>query len=558
MARIALLSLTVGAFAYAGWLVLRGKPLPQTSGTRGMKRRFLLATLLFVGLLSPVAKGQSAPASDPNLWDPNTPWPVVAPQDVWVTIRTVWRTLDPNQAEVFRQHLETAVADGQVRQRVADILSLAFTQIAAHNALTRPEGYSPAPVPVSRRSLQNYPEFSSERALEQIEGLRAAQEAGISTGLTFESVHAALSKEIGMMWLLGRTPKEWPVLDSLWDWYQSPVGTWLPIDSAAVAAKIIIESEGGTVASLTPAARFQTMQYMVRNLLAAGPVFSDWQTSSVSPSIRSMLQEMKLIDPPRIMCYRSLPRITERTAELQALQAVLLQKCVDANLIDEQIAAWAADPNGADPNAVGARTVPLPLDFAIEAEIRAFQKQLRCVMVELYQRGEVPSSFVRDMELAADIEILPVDPNEARRRDMGYFLHALLDCPSKEPFAKALEERGLIPPAQNHRLVVYTNNHTSCDANPDENDLATFISWLDSGADVAVKGDDQYIWPAFLLPAEDLEYRMTIRRACRLLARLSYTDSQWLAAVDKAIGIPVVATISEETREIVDSRIPPR
>jgi len=551
--------LVIGAFAYAVWLVLRGKPLPQTSGTRGLKRRFLRATILFVGLLSQGAKGQSAVASDPALSAPKPPPSRrVVTEDLWVTIRTVWRTLDPNQAEVFRQHLETAVADGQVRQRVADILSLAFTQIAAYNALTRSEGYSPAPVPVSKRSLQDYPEFSSERALSQIEGLRAARKDGISNETTFQSVHTALAKEIEMMWLLGRAPKEWPVFDSLWERYQSVI-MWPPvIDSAAVAARIIVESEGGTVASLTPAARFQTMQGVVKNLLAPGPVFSDWQTASVSPNIRSMLQEMKLIDPPRIMCYRSLPRVTERTAELQELQAVLLQKCVDANLIDEQIAAWAADPNGADPNATDSHTVPLPADFALEAEIRAYQKQLRCVMVELYDRAEVPSSFVRDMELAADIEILPVDPNEARRRDMGYFLHALLGCPSKEPFAAALVERGLIPPAQNHRLVAYTNNYVSCDAKPNEDHLATFISWLDSGADVAVKGEDQYIWPAFLLPAEDLEYRMTIRRVCRLLARLGYTDSQWLAAVDKAIGIPVVATISEEAPEIVDTRVPPR
>jgi hypothetical protein len=49
-----------------------------------------------------------------------------------------------------------------------------------------------------------------------------------------------------------------------------------------------------------------------------------------------------------------------------------------------------------------------------------------------------------------------------------------------------------------------------------------------------------------------------VRRVCRLLARLGYTDSQWLAAMDKAIGIPIVATISEEAREIADNRIPPR
>ena len=178
-------------------------------------------------------------------------------------------------------------------------------------------------------------------------------------------------------------------------------------------------------------------------------------------------------------------------------------------------------------------------------------------MVELYNRGEVPSSFVRDVELAADIEILPVDSSEARRRDMGYFLHALLDCPSREPFVTALQDRGLIPPAQNHRMVTY-NYDISCEADPHESHVLEFTSLLDSGADVTLDKDQFLIWPASFLPSEDLEYRMTIRRACRILTKLGYTDAQWLAAMDQAIGIPGVATISEEAGEIIDNRIDPR
>jgi len=177
----------------------------------------------------------------------------------------------------------------------------------------------------------------------------------------------------------------------------------------------------------------------------------------------------------------------------------------------------------------------------------------------LYNRGEVPSSFVRDMELAADIEILPVRPNEARRRDMSYFLRALLDCPSKEPLAKALEDRDLIPPAQNHRVItsIYDN---ACDAEPDPNRVTEFISWLDDGAKVILEDDQYLIWPAFLLPSEDLDYRMAMRRVCRVLARLGYTNTQWLSAVEKAIGIPVVATISEEATQtiVIQPPGPPR
>jgi hypothetical protein len=538
MTRIALILLTVGAFTYAVWLVLRGKPLPQPGGTRGLKRRFLLATLLFVGLLSQTSRAQSGAASDPAVADPNTPSHVVATEDVWVTIKTVWRTLDPTQAEVFRQYLETAVADGQVRQRVADILSTAFTQIATYNTLTHlPSTGSTV------RALQNYPEPLAKYALWGIWDLRKALEMGQAIESASLSAQSVLSRELEMMWLVERTkPDESMALDALSARYLWSASR---IDSAVLAAQILVEMEGGALLSLTPLARLQTMQSVVGDLFWYGPAFSDWQTSSISPSIESMLQEMNLVNPHRyITCYRSLPRVTERTTELKDLQAVLLQKCVDANVVDEQVAAWAVDPNGADPNAVDSHAVSLPLDFALEKEIRTYQKQIRCVMVELYNRGEVPSSFVRDVELAADVEILPVDSIEARHRDMGYFFHALLDCPSKEPFAAALEDRGLIPPAQNHRMVTY-NYNASCDADPNEGHIAQFISLLDSGEDVTLKDDYRVVWPISKLPSEDLEYRMTMRRVCRILTELGYTDANWTTAVEKAIGVPIIATIAD-------------
>jgi hypothetical protein len=554
MTRIALLFLTIGAFAYAAWLVLRGKPLPQPARTHGLKRRFLLATLLFVGLMSQASRGQDAGGTP----DPNAPSQVSASEELWVTIRTVWRTLDPNQAEVFRQHLEMAVADGQVRQRVADILSTAFTQIADQNQLTPADTPLPPPpsetTPGTRRS-QTYPEFFSEKALLQIRSLRQAQDTGGVSESFSQSVQSTLSREIEMMWLLQRAGYDkWPILDSLWQRYWSTVTAVLPIDSAAVAAKIIVEFEGGAVPSVTTSTRLVNMQNQVDGILLAGPDFSDWRAGSVSPYIESMMEGLGLIHPRgHVMCYRSQARVTERTAELQALQAELLQKCVDANVIDAQVAAWAAEPNAADPNAANTHAVALPLDFALEAEIRAFQKQVRCVMVTLYDRGEAPSSFIRNVELAADIEILPVDANEARRRDMGYYFHALLDCPSKEAFAKALEERGLIPPAQNHRMVSY-NYDASCEADPNQEKVAEFISLLDSGEEITLEKEPYVLWLQSPLATDDMEYRAAIRRVCRILMKLGYLtvgDMQWLTAVEQAIGIPLTVTINGGEAEAI-------
>ena len=50
MSKIILAVLTVAAFLYAAWLVLFGRRLPDPKQSAGVKRRFILATLLFVGL----------------------------------------------------------------------------------------------------------------------------------------------------------------------------------------------------------------------------------------------------------------------------------------------------------------------------------------------------------------------------------------------------------------------------------------------------------------------------------------------------------------------------
>lgn len=52
MSKIGLLVLVVAAFLYAGWLVVMKKNLPDSRLATGLKKRFLLATFLFVGMLA--------------------------------------------------------------------------------------------------------------------------------------------------------------------------------------------------------------------------------------------------------------------------------------------------------------------------------------------------------------------------------------------------------------------------------------------------------------------------------------------------------------------------
>jgi hypothetical protein len=100
-------------------------------------------------------------------------------------------------------------------------------------------------------------------------------------------------------------------------------------------------------------------------------------------------------------------------------------------------------------------------------------------------------------------------------------------------------------------MVVY-NYDESCEVDPNQTHVGEYISLLDSTDEIVLEDDQYLFWPETFLPREDLDYRLTLRRVCRILTYLGYADTQWLTAVEESIGIPVIATISEDTDEIIN------
>jgi len=251
MSKITLVFLAAGAFLYAAWLTLFRRDLPDPASSRGLRRRFILATLLFVGLLSltsckddPQTIMCYAPMRSTNA----PPVQGSTTNNAAVTLKAVWRTLDPGRSQEFRSELAKAVDGGEIRQRVADVLSFAFAEIAAHRSRTRGTGLRTTCYEMTQLGGQMM--ATRENALKQIELLAKAREAGTIDEETSKKAYETLAQQIeDLSALRDMTGSDWrtqaELLRSWKDRKQEPA------DSVRVAASMIVEMEGGiTVVSM--------------------------------------------------------------------------------------------------------------------------------------------------------------------------------------------------------------------------------------------------------------------------------------------------------------------
>jgi hypothetical protein len=248
MSKITIAILTLAAFLYAAWLVFLRKPLPDPKGATGLRKRFLFAVLLFAGLL-----GASAGADDgktpqimcysPAVLDPN---PVkTTREDAMTTLKAVWRTLDPEKGEEFRRRLDAAVKQGNLRQKVAGMLQVAFRDLSFHKARTRTEGQHVTCY--SMTMLGGTLMTSRENAYKQLELLDGARKKGTIDAETAERAYEALAREIEVIHRGEEIHSGRPGQDENDLVKQYQAGEIVPSREAKDAAGIIVEMEGGSL-----------------------------------------------------------------------------------------------------------------------------------------------------------------------------------------------------------------------------------------------------------------------------------------------------------------------
>jgi hypothetical protein len=213
--------LAIAAFVYALWLVVFRLPLPNPQGATGLRKRFYLAVLLFVGLFGALL------VSD-YLYRKGVAW----------TLESVWMTLDPKTEETFGQKLDAAVRDGLVTQEVSDILEVAFKELAYHREMEL-QGTC-----YDTGTLEIHPWESCELAFKQLELLRNARRSGKIEKDTMDKCQAVLARELEMLSRASKLSRSnSDAVKRLLDEYSK--GELKPGEAAAEAAAFIVQMETG-------------------------------------------------------------------------------------------------------------------------------------------------------------------------------------------------------------------------------------------------------------------------------------------------------------------------
>lgn len=231
--------LTASAFLYACWLTLLRRHLPEPAGTRGLKRRFLLATLLFVGFLTCVSckKERATPTCYEIMIEPDE---LTLEAKTGAAMAAAWRALDPEMGDAFRAELAIAVSNGKLDQKAADVLKMAFAELAAHKKRTSGDG--PKVTCYKMTLLGNTLVRSRYSITRQMELLDKAQNQGSINEETAQKAREAVARDLEM---LSRSeairklphPDQRKIIDDYED------GKLTPGDAAVMAAGVIVEMQ---------------------------------------------------------------------------------------------------------------------------------------------------------------------------------------------------------------------------------------------------------------------------------------------------------------------------
>ncbi|MHC4647288.1 MAG: hypothetical protein ACYTBJ_17495 [Planctomycetota bacterium] len=537
MSKITIAALAIAAFFYAVWLVALRRDLPDPKNSSATRTRFILATLLFVGLLTAGMASRTQVTCYALL--PNHETESTGKHEFVDTLKAVWRTLDPKRSEDFRNKLEAIVGEGIIRRKTANMLAVAFSELAYHKQRTRGEG--PRTSCYDMVAFEGTLYLTRENAMKQIELLAKARQDGAIDAQTAAKTHAALAREMEMLSqakALNLSDRQaWERLNR-----QYREGKIMAGDAASVASAIIVEMEDGAV-DLTPAKRLTIMKERVDTLLQQGPTGdhlfdNDWIDPALQPNIAAILENVGVIKyGVRTTCYlRSVFPVEARNKELHKLQQDLLDKNVKAGVLDVELS-----------EKVMAATQP-ETDYATEKDIQDYQKMVQRAVRLLYKRGELPSSVVKELEQAIDSDIISFNPSKALRNDMRYYFRSAFWMPYWQPVQdevlKQLEKRKLIPAPRNHRLVMKRQDQRSETSIEAREKLAEFEQLIDGEEAFELPGDSDVKIEPWRIPHTDTEYRLKIRRVCRALLKTGLVrQEQRLARLEELIGIPILGKL---------------
>jgi hypothetical protein len=533
MSKIIIFFLALAAFSYALWLVILKKQLPDPKQSKGLKRRFFLATLLFVGLFGTVSCTEKPKTVAVCYLGKAVETPPLENSEAGAnftdTLKAVWRTLDPTKAEEFRNRLETAVEGNVIRRKTAKMLAIAYDEIAYHKKRIR--GKDGVMVTCYRPThLGSTLRISRESVLKQIDLLDKARKSGTIDNQTATKARLALAREVEMLYRAKnlKSAKGRFVELKLIEEYNTD--TLIATDSASVAAGMIVEMEDGSAENLTSSKRLAKMKQQVESLLqdektySRGPAGNDWMDPGINPNIYAVLEKAGLISNKlMVTCYEPMASpVKARSDELLKLQQELLDKNVNTGVLGVEIADKATAANDKE-----------KIDYATEANISIYQKKIRRIMRMLYKHGELPSSFVKKIEIATDVEIISFDPDKAFRNDVRWHLRSLLQRPIGDDIMNLLEKRKLIPKKRNNRYLMNWRGYDQPILVKDRKKrLAEFKTLLDK----QTKPENSNRTYKILFSGLDWKHRVEVINICTALIEGNFATVEQLRPIEDLIG----------------------
>lgn len=195
MSKLLIVLTAAAAFVYAAWLVALRRPLPDPRAASGLRRRFLFAVLIFAAALAGCRKG---PGPDATCYSMVYVPPTQTEPNAVMTLRSVWLTLDEKQSDLFNKKLDAAVSAGSLNRGAADILAVAYSNLAEHKYRTRGEGrmmtcYKPS-------YLGGQLHTSREEALKQLELLEKFRASGTIDADTVARAQSVLARDFELFY----------------------------------------------------------------------------------------------------------------------------------------------------------------------------------------------------------------------------------------------------------------------------------------------------------------------------------------------------------------------
>ncbi len=181
----------VAAFAYAAYIVVLRRPLPELARTKGFKRRFLLTAMVFVGLMFAILNFSDAGEARGNETAASPPEEKLGIGDFIALANSIWQGLDKSKIESFDRTVDEFSSSGAFDAKVASYLKLAYAEMARHKAMTssRVTCYMMTRAGGDARA-------SRDRLKTQLEIVDKAKSEGRLTPETAEVAAKAIAKEL--------------------------------------------------------------------------------------------------------------------------------------------------------------------------------------------------------------------------------------------------------------------------------------------------------------------------------------------------------------------------